>query len=157
MGKRKSVLKKSTVITMVSCVSFVVMTFLALLFFVKFPITPSERMMSGIGRKSIYRNDNAEGLAVTQTTAQTQTTDSQSATTQTTTVSTRHSDFVITVTTGKGFRTSVRSHEVEYDADEYVSDYSDDNEEETTEATDEYEDDYSDGTTDTEPDYDWSY
>ncbi|MDE6679547.1 MAG: hypothetical protein K2K02_10965, partial [Ruminococcus sp.] len=104
---------------------------LALLFFVKFPITPSERIISSIGREGIYRHDNVEGLAVTQTT--TQTTDSQSSTTpQTTTLSTRHSDFVITVTTGKGFRKKVTNNSGEYDSGEYVADIDGDDEETTT-------------------------
>lgn len=137
MGKRKSVLKKSTIITMVSCGSFVVMTFLALLFFVKFPITPSERIISSIGREGIYRHDNVEGLAVAQTTTQTK--DSQSsATPQTTTLSTKHSDFVITVTTGKGFRKKVTNNSGEYDSGEYVADIDGDDEETTTTTTTKY-------------------
>lgn len=156
MGKVKgffSKLKKSTIITIVSCGSFIVMTFLALLFFIKFPITPSEKIMASIGRESIYRNNNIEGLAATTTT--TQTTTSQTTTgLQTTTAPATHSDFIITITTGKGFSTGVKSHEVEYDSD-YDFDYSDD-EEETTTATDE-NDDIND-TTYTEPDYnDYNY
>jgi len=172
MGKRKglfSKLKKSTIITMVSCGSFVVMTFLALLFFVRFPITPSEKIMSSIGRESIYRNNSINSLAVAESSTQTQTTTSQtSVTTQTTTAYSRHSDFVITVTTGKGFRKNVNAHSVEYDSDEYVSDYDDNSEEETKEeeTTEDYENDYSDSTTYTKPDdndydssydYDWNY
>ena len=74
MGKSRLKLKKSTIITMVSCGSFIVMTFLALLFFVKFPITPSEKIISNIGRKSIYKNNNLDSMAVTQTSSGTQTT-----------------------------------------------------------------------------------
>lgn len=43
-------LKKSTKITLLSCGSFVVLTVLILVFFIAFPITPSEKVMSNIGR-----------------------------------------------------------------------------------------------------------
>ncbi len=97
-----SKLKRSTIITMVSCISFVVMTFLALLFFVKFPVTPSEKFTAGLGRESVYRQNSAEGLELT-TTAETS---SATTTVQTTTSSaTEKTDFKITITTGKGFHT----------------------------------------------------
>lgn len=100
MKKSRSKLKKSTIITMVSCGSFVVMTFLALLFFVKFPITPSEKIMASIGRESIYKNNNSESNIITQTTVS----ETSQITTQTTETST-NADFVITITSGKGFKT----------------------------------------------------
>lgn len=161
MGKVKgffSKLKKSTIITMVSCISFIVMIFLALLFFIKFPITPSEKIISSIGRESIYRNNNIENLAAATTTTQ-HTTIQTTTDLQTTTATEKHSDFVITITTGKGFTSEGRSHSVEYDADKYIADI----EEEITTSTD--ENDYSNTTTVyTEPDYnnydnsyDWSY
>ncbi len=43
-------LKKSTKITLLSCGSFVVLTVLILVFFIAFPITPTEKVMSNIGR-----------------------------------------------------------------------------------------------------------
>lgn len=98
-----SKLKKSTIITMVSCISFVVMTFLALLFFIKFPITPSEKFTAGLGRESIYRQNSVEGLEVKTTAETSSATTTEPATTVTTTART---DFKITVTTGKGFRTN---------------------------------------------------
>ncbi|MCM1507112.1 MAG: hypothetical protein NC177_08270 [Ruminococcus flavefaciens] len=158
MGKSKgkgffSRLKKSTVITMVSCISFVVMTFLALLFFIKFPITPSEKIMASIGRESIYRHNSVEGLEVTTASAvpETQTTTTSAVTTttalQTTTASTTHSDFVITITTGKGFLTGGRIPTIEYNPDEIVTDYINTPEDTftTTTVTDEYGYDYGDG------------
>lgn len=165
MGKNKglfSKLKKSTIITMVSCGSFVVMTFLALLFFIKFPITPSEKIISSIGRESIYRHNSAESLAVTATAVtDTQTTTATSLQTttavQTTTVSATHSDFVITITTGKGFFTGGRIPTIEYNPDELTDDYMDIPEDTaTTTVTDEYAYDYDydyDDTIYTEPDY----
>ncbi|MDE6426947.1 MAG: hypothetical protein K2K89_12560 [Ruminococcus sp.] len=127
-------LKKSTIITMVSCGSFVVMTFLALLFFVKFPLKPSERIISSMGRQGIYKQNvsYSESTTTTQTTIET-------TTQQTTANNTTHKEFVITITTGKGFKTEVKGHDVpvmDYD----YSDYEDD-EEETTETTTDYEDD----------------
>lgn len=101
MKKSRSKLKRSTIITMVSCGSFIVMTFLALLFFVKFPITPSEKIMASIGREGIYKNNNTEN---TITTTQTTVSETSQITTQTTETST-HTDFVITITSGKGFKT----------------------------------------------------
>lgn len=159
--KRKSVLKRSTIVTMASCGSFVVMTFLALLFFTKFPVTPSEKIMNGIGRESIYRDNSIDSYAVAETTQTSATV--QSTSTQTTAVTTKHSDFVITVTTGKGFRKNTTSHSVEYDPDAYVPEYDDEeedeNEEETTGLTDGYDDDdnYSYGYDDTDYTYDWEY
>ncbi|MDE5558582.1 MAG: hypothetical protein K2J32_13020 [Ruminococcus sp.] len=127
-------LKKSTIITMVSCGSFVVMTFFALLFFVKFPIKPSEKIITSMGRESIYRQNvsYSENTTITQTIAET-------TATQTTTASTKHKEFVITITTGKGFKTEVKGHDVpvmDYDYDDYEED---DEEEETTETTTDYE------------------
>ena len=127
-------LKKSTIITMVSCGSFVVMTFFSLLFFVKFPIKPSEKIITSMGRESIYRQNvsYSENTTTTQTIAET-------TATQTTTASTKHKEFVITITTGKGFKTEVKGHDVpvmDYDYDDYEED---DEEEETTETTTDYE------------------
>ena len=46
-------LSKSTKITLISCGSFLLLTFIILLFFVLFPITPSERVILGLGREGI--------------------------------------------------------------------------------------------------------
>ncbi len=161
-------LKKSTIITMVSCGSFVVTTFLALLFFIKFPITPSEKMTAGLGRESIYRKNSVEGLEITETTSVSQTTSkadsSQTTTTQTTAGTTsKRTEFTITITTGKGFHTGGRIITIpgnsEYDEQEETT-------EETTENTENsgyndgdydenYGNDYSDY--DNEYDYGWNY
>ena len=138
-------LKKSTIITLVSCGSFVVMTFFALLFFVKFPLKPSEKIITSMGRESIYR----QNVSYNQTTT-TQTTTTETTTKQTTTASTTHKEFVITITTGKGFKTEVKGHDVpvmDYDYDDY-SDYEEDNETIITTTVTDYEDN--------EYDYDWN-
>ena len=57
-------LKRSTKITLVSCGCFIALTALILLFFVMFPITPSEKVISSFGRESIYKQDTT-GTAVT--------------------------------------------------------------------------------------------
>ncbi|MDE6834368.1 MAG: hypothetical protein K2J39_09035 [Ruminococcus sp.] len=132
--KSFSRLKKSTVITMVSCISFVVMTFIALLFFVRFPIKPSERIISSMGRNGIYKQNVSYSENPTiQTTVSTV----ESTTLQTTTASATHKEFIITITTGKGFRTEVKGHDVpvmDYDYDDYYNNH-------TTKTTTVYEDD----------------
>ena len=57
-------LKRSTKITLVSCGCFIALTALILFFFVMFPITPSEKVISSFGRESIYKQDTT-GTAVT--------------------------------------------------------------------------------------------
>lgn len=158
MGKSRLKLKKSTIITMVSCGSFIVMTFLALLFFVKFPITPSEKIISSIGRESIYKNNNLDSMAVTQTSSETQTTvstTSQTTATQTTTASATHSDFVITITTGKGFFTTGGHMSAMSDVSEKNDDYSDFIAEETTDIYNYDEQVYTE--TDYNESYDYNY
>lgn len=152
--KSFSRLKKSTVITMVSCGSFVVMTFLALLFFVKFPIKPSEKIISSMGRSGIYRQNvsYSDNTTTTTTTTTTQTVFSvtETDTRQTTTASTTHKEFIITITTGKGFKTEFEGHDVPvmdyYDYDYSYTTYVDKQEETTTDYN--YNNDY---------DYDWEY
>ena len=56
-------LKKSTRLTVTSCAGFILLTLLVLIFFVMFPITPSEKIMTSIGRESIHHsNDGGEGI-----------------------------------------------------------------------------------------------
>lgn len=50
-------LKKSTKITLISCGCFIALSAAILFFFVMFPITPSEKVISAFGRESIYKND----------------------------------------------------------------------------------------------------
>lgn len=52
-------LSKSTKVTLISCASFIFMTTLILFFFVIFPITPSERVISGLGREAIVSGTTA--------------------------------------------------------------------------------------------------
>ncbi|WP_297959629.1 hypothetical protein [uncultured Ruminococcus sp.] len=50
-------LRRSTRITLVSCGCFIALTALILFFFVMFPITPSEKMITSFGRESISKQD----------------------------------------------------------------------------------------------------
>lgn len=104
MNKKKgffSKLKKSTIITMTACGSFVVATFFALLFFIKFPISPPEKMTASLGRRSTYGLNTS--YSTTQAVTETTTTESAETTATTTTELTTRTDYVITVTMGKGF------------------------------------------------------
>ena len=103
-------LKKSTRITLMSCGSFVIMTALILCFFVMFPITPSERMMSSISREAVSTNANGDNLMTAmpsvETTVsgeETAVTTTAKATTTKVTASTTRTNYTITVTTGSGF------------------------------------------------------
>ena len=51
-------LNKSTKVTLLSCASFIVLTMLILIFFVMFPITPSEKIMASIGRENVFNGGN---------------------------------------------------------------------------------------------------
>ena len=60
MEKIKSLfgnLKKSTVITLISCGCFIALSFIILCFFIMFPITPSEKVMATFGRESVAKNN----------------------------------------------------------------------------------------------------
>ena len=99
-------LKKSTKITLVSCGCFIALTAAILLFFVLFPITPSEKMITSLGRESIYRKGTESTTAVTAASVTTTVTSSKnsSKSTRTTTYSkTSGKDFTITFTSGAGF------------------------------------------------------
>lgn len=98
-------LKKSTKITMLSCGSFVALTVLILTFFIMFPITPSEKIMSNIGRENVYQRDGDDmsvqsGVPSVETTAAVSTAKTTSTKSKTTTA---HTSFTITITTGSGF------------------------------------------------------
>lgn len=109
-------LKRSTKITVISCAGFVVMTFIVLTFFIMFPITPNERMISNLGRESYAKNNGEDNLispiAVTTAAAG----DKQPA--KQTTVkadeekksksSTTRTEFEIKITTGSGFLWNAR-------------------------------------------------
>ena len=99
-------LRKSTKITVLSCGSFVVMTLLILTFFILFPITPSEKIMTNIGRGENMSQDDGQqsvqsGIPSVETTLSTAST-TKATTTRATTTRSRTS-FTITLTTGSGF------------------------------------------------------
>lgn len=99
-------LRKSTKITVLSCGSFVVMTLLILTFFILFPITPSEKIMTNIGRGENMSQDDGQqsvqsGIPSVETTLSTAST-TKATTTRATTTRARTS-FTITLTTGSGF------------------------------------------------------
>ena len=98
-------LKKSTKITLVSCGCFIAMTALILFFFVMFPITPSEKIISSIGRESISKKDQSDLVSSTTTGMTTVHTTSVTTKTRTTTVKGTKSDYVISITSGSGFYT----------------------------------------------------
>ncbi len=67
-------LNRSTRITLASCLFFILLTCVILLFFVLFPITPSEKIMASIGRENMLNgggngNQNAVGVPAVVTTA----------------------------------------------------------------------------------------
>ena len=110
-------LKKSTKVTMLSCGSFVVLTLLILGFFILFPITPSEKIISNIGRGENISQDNnnqpiQSGVPAGETTSAGQATTAAN-TSQTTTakkkVSTGTKTSVnIVITQGSGFNNNGR-------------------------------------------------
>ncbi|MDE5772198.1 MAG: hypothetical protein K2I06_11335 [Ruminococcus sp.] len=153
-----SKLKRSTIITMVSCISFVVMTFLALLFFVKFPVTPSEKFTAELGRESIYRQNGVDGLQMTATSTEVPQTTTETSSQTTTETTTAKTDFVITITTGKGFRTD--GHTLTVNADYEENDHLQDSEEtsQTTTTDDSENYNYNDNYYDSyDYDYGWGY
>ncbi len=102
-------LKKSTKITLMSCGSFVLMTALILCFFVMFPITPSEKMMSSLSREAVSTNANGDNIVTAMPSVETTVsgeetvTTTAKATTTKVTASTTRTNYTITITTGSGF------------------------------------------------------
>ncbi|MCR4796557.1 MAG: hypothetical protein K5898_15565 [Ruminococcus sp.] len=99
-------LKKSTKITLISCGCFIALSAAILFFFVMFPITPSEKVITAFGRESIYKNDTT-GTSVT-TSITTSNNDMVVATTtkaKTTTVRRTTGTDIPRVTQGSGFYT----------------------------------------------------
>lgn len=113
-------LQKSTKVTLISCGCFILLTFLILIFFVMFPITRAERANASVGRESVQRNAAAVTTAtdingsVIVSMGTTQKVDSLVTTT-------KHKDYVITVTTGKGFYSNGRIPTGDYSGDDYYS------------------------------------
>ena len=101
-GNFVSGISRSTKITLVSCFCFIALTCLILVFFVMFPITPSERIIASIGRGSAVsiEENNVPVLtdAVVSTDASAVSSDSSLKSGTTTTKSVK-----IVITTGSGF------------------------------------------------------
>ena len=100
-------LKKSTKITVLSCGSFVIMTLLILAFFIIFPITPSEKIMSNIGRGENMFQENGQpvqsGIPTVETTVSTAATTTVKTTTTKARTTRARTTFTINITTGSGF------------------------------------------------------
>ncbi len=99
-------LSKSTKITVCSCIGFVLLTSVILVFFVLFPITPSEKIMASIGRENVI-NGGAGGSpqsitpGVVTTVAGDESESTEAATEKPVTTTARTVN--IRITTGSGF------------------------------------------------------
>lgn len=98
-------LNKSTKITMFSCLGFILLTGIILVFFIFFPITPSEKVMASIGRENVM-NNGSDGspqsitpAVITTVSGENEDIDTSTTTTGTTTTRTVN----IRITTGSGF------------------------------------------------------
>lgn len=96
-------LNKSTKITVFSCIGFIILTCIILMFFILFPITPSEKIMASIGRENVLNggsNGSSQSAVVGVVT-----TSSAAVTENMTTrpVSTTGRTVKIVITTGSGF------------------------------------------------------
>ena len=100
-------LKKSTKITVLSCGSFVVMIMIILAFFILFPITPSEKIMTNIGRGENMFQENGEpvqsGVPTVETTVSTAPVTTTKVTTTKPHTTRARTTFTINITTGSGF------------------------------------------------------
>lgn len=111
-------LQKSTKVTLISCGCFILLTFLILIFFVMFPITRAERANASVGRESVQKNDSAVTTmtdvngSVIVSMGTTKNIDADVTTTY-------HTDYVIIVTTGKGFYSDGRIPTGNFSYDEY--------------------------------------
>lgn len=98
-------LKKSTKITLISCASFIALTLLILIFFVMFPITPSERVIASFGRESVARKNAESSIVVTSVAVTSDVVVSRVVTTTAYDHAVSRTNYKITVTTGEGFFT----------------------------------------------------
>lgn len=99
-------LNKSTRITIFSCLGFILLTGIILVFFIFFPITPSEKVMASIGRENVLNNgSNNSPQSITPTVITTASSENKDTeTTSTTTTGTTTTRTVkIRITTGSGF------------------------------------------------------
>ncbi|MBO5163081.1 MAG: hypothetical protein J6B75_01355 [Ruminococcus sp.] len=99
-------LSKSTKITVCSCIGFVLLTSIILIFFVLFPITPSEKIMASIGRENVINGGQGgspqsitPGVVTTVAGDETESTEAATEKPVTTTARTVN----IRITTGSGF------------------------------------------------------
>lgn len=104
-------LSKSTKITMISCGCFVLLTLLILVFFVMFPITPSDRAIAKFGGEGLVYNDGES----TGTTTSTTVTDITVTTTAVQTTTTMKSEATVTFTTMSGYLSGGYIRTGEYD------------------------------------------
>lgn len=97
-------LNKSTKVTMVSCLGFILLTALILVFFIFFPITPSEKVMASIGRENVQNNGSGDSSQnITPVVITTSSDENEVITTTTRPVSTTTRTVNIRITTGSGF------------------------------------------------------
>lgn len=97
-------LKKSTKMTIISCTCCVVLTAVILSFFVMFPTTLSEKVITGFGREGIYKEVNQSEVVTTTVVTTTGNDIIVAKTTRTTTrPKTTRTEFTIKVTSGSGF------------------------------------------------------
>lgn len=97
-------LSKSTKITFFSCVGFVALTCLILVFFILFPITPSEKIMASIGRENVLNGGSGGSpQSITPGVVTTSAEDKVEEEATTKPVSTTTRTVNIKITTGSGF------------------------------------------------------
>ena len=97
-------LRKSTKITLISCGSFIVMTFVILCFFIMSPITPADKAGSTFGRESISPDGSTVSSSVTTLDENGESIEVSKGTTNTaSTVTTTKKEYKITITTGTGY------------------------------------------------------
>ncbi len=96
-------LNKSTRITLISCGCFILLTFIILMFFVFFPITPSEKAIARIGREGLVYNETDDQQVTTAVTDENDTPVQTTTTAVTTTTGVTTEPVRITFTTPEGF------------------------------------------------------
>ena len=102
-------LQKSTKITLLSCACMVMLTLLLMIFFILFPITPSEKVMSTIGRESSLKNNDPNMMTALPGAVTTSSADSATSTAKVTSTAkytgttTTRTNYKIKITTGTGF------------------------------------------------------
>lgn len=129
-------LQKSTKVTLISCGCFILLTFLILIFFVMFPITRAERANASVGRESVQKNS-AAVTTVTDVDGSVVVSMGTTKKVNASVTTSKHKDYVITVTTGKGFYSNGRIPTGEYSGDDYYNTEGNDSSETVTVSPDE--------------------